>query len=75
MAILNFVVFLCEWHIVNRKNHIKKEWPEIESFMPGNKNFIIQSPLVNLDKVIVRLLHIKLRLFKNFVKAMDKNGV
>jgi hypothetical protein len=35
---------------------------------------VLNNPLVNPEKVFLPPLHIKLRLTKNFAKAMDKNG-
>ena len=40
---------------------------------PGQKN-VVNPSLVNSDMIILPLLHIKLGLFKNFVKALGKNG-
>ena len=40
---------------------------------PGKKN-IHYSPLVSSDKILLPLLHIKLGLMKNLVKAMNQNG-
>ena len=66
--------FLCEWDGRDKRNHyIKKEWPKRESLTPGQKN-VVHSSLVNSDMIILPSLHIKLGLFKNFVKARDKNG-
>jgi len=39
--------------------------------MPGEKNV---NPLVLLEKICPRPLHVKLGLMKNFVKGMDKTG-
>ena len=41
--------------------------------MPGQKN-VVHASLVNSDMIILPSLHIKLGLFKNFVKALDQNG-
>jgi hypothetical protein len=41
--------------------------------MLGNKN-VLRNTLVNLEKVFLPPLHIKLRPRKNFIKAMDKSG-
>ena len=69
-----FCCFLCEWDSRDKKNHyIKKEWPKRESLTPGQKNVVHLSP-VNSDMIILLSLHIKLGLFKNFVKALDENG-
>jgi len=60
---------LCEWDSRDKKiNYIK-----CESLMPGQKN--VEHPsLVNSDMIILPSLHIKFGLFKNFVKALDKDG-
>ena len=55
------------------KHYIKQEWPKRESLTPGQKNVVHPSP-VDSDMIILPSLHIKLGLFKNFVKALDKNG-
>jgi len=69
-----FCCFLCEWDSRDKKNHyIKKEWPKHESRTPGQKN-VTRPSLVNSDMIILPSIHIKLGLFKNFVKALDKNG-
>jgi len=69
-----FCCFLCEWDSRDRQNHyINKAWSKRESFTPGLKNVAYPS-LVSSDKIILPPLHIKLGLFKKFVKAMDKNG-
>jgi hypothetical protein len=54
-------------------HHIQKEWPKRETFTFGQKN-IVHPPLVNSGVILLPPLHIKLRLFKNFVKEMDKNS-
>ena len=43
------------------------------SYDPGEKN-ILDDPLVDLKKVLLPSLHIKLGLLKNLVKAMDREG-
>jgi hypothetical protein len=69
-----YCCFLCEWDSRDRKNHyIQKQWPKRDSLIPGKKN-VLNNPLVNPEKVVLPPLHIKLRLMKNFVKAMDKNS-
>ena len=69
-----FCCFLCEWDSRDKKHHyIKKEWPKSESITPGQKN-IVHPSLVNSDMIILSSINIKLGIFKNFVKALDKNG-
>lgn len=69
-----FCCFLCEWDSRDKTSHyMKKKWPMRASNEPGKKN-VSNEPLVLSDAIILPPLHIKLGLFKNFVKAMDKNG-
>jgi len=42
--------------------------------MPGQKN-VVHPSLVNSDMIILPSRHMKFGLFKNFVKALDKNVV
>jgi len=39
-----------------------------------DKKNVVHPSLVNSDMIILPSLHIKLGLFKNLVKALDKNG-
>jgi hypothetical protein len=52
----------------------KKNWPLHKSCTPGIKNVAYQ-PFVDPCKVLLPPLHIKLGLMKNFVKALDRNGL
>ena len=66
--------FLCYWDSRATDQHwVKKDWPEREDLAVGDKN-IINKPLVNLDRIILSPLHIKLGLMKQFVKALSKDG-
>ena len=66
--------FLCLSNSLAPVHHHKtKEWLTRNSYAPGVKN-IQHTPLVNPDKVLMPPLHIKLRLMKNFVKAMAKQN-
>lgn len=68
-----YCCFLCEWDSRNKAEHYnKKEWPK-RVLTPGQKNVVYPS-LVSPGKIILPPLHIKLGLFKNFVKAMDKSN-
>lgn len=69
-----FMCFLCKWDSRARKEHyVRKDWPKRDSFTVGREN-VKNSPLVGMDKIILPPLHIKLGLFKNFVKALQKEG-
>lgn len=68
-----FCCFLCEWDSRKKTDHyIVWEWPERTDTI-GQKN-IVNTPLVEKNKILLPPLHIKLGLIKNFVKAMDKEG-
>ena len=66
--------FLCLWDSRATAQHYEtKEWPKRNSYAPRVKN-IQHIPLVNPNKVLMPLLHIKLGLIKNFVKAIAKQN-
>jgi len=70
----NYCCFLCEWDSRARSKHyIQKIWPSKTTYIPGQKNVKYES-LVDLLKVILPPLYIKLELIKNFVKAMNRDG-
>ena len=67
--------FLCMWDSRDKANHwIKKDREPRITFRVGNKN-IINEPLVPRDTIILPRLHIKLRLIKEPVKTVDKDGI
>ena len=56
--------FLCYWDSRATDQHwVNKDWPAREGPAVGNKN-IINELLVNRDRIILSLLHIKLGLMK-----------
>jgi len=62
--------FICEWDSRDREQHyIKRNWPAKKKLTPGDKN-ILKPHLVELSKIILPPLHIKLGLIKQFVKAI-----
>ena len=66
--------FLCEWDSRARNQHWEKQnWPPRQNIKPGTKN-IIATSLIDPSMVLLPPLHIKLGLFKQFVKALDKEG-
>ena len=54
-------------------NIVKQEWSLKRGLKPGSHN-IHSHPLVEPNKILLSLLHVKLEELKNFVKAMDKEG-
>ena len=66
--------FLCMWDNRDRaQNYIKKDWPLQEELVPCKERNIINHPLVDRDRILFPPLHIKLRLIKQFTKALDKD--
>lgn len=45
----------------------------MSNFVPGERS-VQKNPLVDMNKVLLSLLHIELGLKKNFVNSMNKNG-
>jgi hypothetical protein len=67
--------FLCQWDSRNRKQpYIQKQWPKRESYIPGQKN-VVNTPLINNEKVYFPLLHIKLGLLKNSSRQSIKTAL
>lgn len=65
--------YLCLWNSRDRAQHyVRNKWPDREEYTPGIEN-VKYEPLVDADSIIPPPLHIKLGLFKNFVKALDPN--
>jgi len=66
-----YCCFLCEWDSRDRKSHyVRKDWPMRLDYVTGQKN-VNANNLVNPRNVTLPSLHIKLGLFKNFVKALN----
>ena len=69
-----YCCFLCQWDSRKRDEHyIRREWPARYEFEPGSKN-VINHPLVKSEDIILPPLHIKLGLFKQFVKALNPDS-
>ena len=66
--------FLCLWDSRAVSQHYKqKDWGSRSTFVPGEHS-LKENTLVDMSKVLLPPLHIKLGLMKNFVKALHKNG-
>lgn len=64
--------FLCLWDSRARHEHYSKDdWTSRSNREPGYNNIQFE-PLISHQNVILPPLHIKLGLFKNFVKALDQ---
>ena len=68
------LLFLCLWDSRPVSQHYKqKDWGSRSTFVPGEHS-LKENPLVDMNKVLLPPLHIKLGLMKDFVKALHKNG-
>ena len=68
-----YCCFLCLWDSWAVSQHYKqKYWGSWSTFVPG-KHSLKENPLVDMNKVRLPPLHIKLGLMKNFAKALHKN--
>ena len=69
-----YCCFLCLWDSRAVSQHYKqKDWGSRSTLAPG-ENSVKENRLVDMNKVLLFLLRIKLGLMKNFVKALHKNG-
>ena len=69
-----YCCFLCLWDSRAVSQHYKqKDWGPRSTFVPGEHS-LKENSLVDMNKVLLPPLHIKLGLMKNFVKALHKNG-
>ena len=70
---LSLSLSLSLWDSRAVSQHYKqKDWGSRSTFVPG-KHSLKENPLVDMNKVLLPPLHIKLGLMKNFVKALHKN--
>lgn len=69
-----FPCFLCLWDSRARKEHwVKKQWAQRMDWKVGCNN-VEHKSLVDVKKILLPPLHIKLGLMKQFVKALDKES-
>ena len=65
--------FVCEWDSRDKDQYTKVNWLIRAQYSPGVKN-IKYEPLVPHTSILMPPLHIKLGLYKNFLKALDKES-
>ena len=69
-----YCCFLCLWDSRAVSQHYKqRDWGSRSTFVPGEHS-LKENPLVDMNKVLLPPLHMKLGLMKNFVNASHKNG-
>ena len=69
-----YCCFLCLWDSRAVSQHYKqKDWGSRSTFVPGEHS-LKENPLVDMNKVLLPPIPIKLGSMKNFVKALHKNG-
>ena len=68
-----YCCFLCLWDSrAVSQNYKQKDWGSRSTFVP-DEHSLKENPLVDMNKVLLPSLHIKLCLMKYFVKALHKN--
>lgn len=66
--------FICLWNTRYKGNQYQNhDWENREDLVVGSDN-VIHKSLVPIEKVLLPPLHIKLGIFKNFVKALPADG-
>lgn len=66
---------ICSWDSRYHDQYNRKEWPNRSAVERKSKEFnIVAEPLVPFDKILLPPLHIKLGLFKNYIKFMQRNN-
>ena len=69
-----YCCFLCLWDSQAVSQHYKqKDRGSRSAFVPGEHS-LKENPLMDMNKVLLPPLHIKLGLMKNFMKPLHKNG-
>jgi len=69
-----FCCFLYQWDSRARTEHyVRKHWPVRDETEQGKHN-IKHKPLLQSDRIHLSPLHIELGLFKQSVKALDKDS-
>ncbi|KAF2368600.1 hypothetical protein FHG87_000653 [Trinorchestia longiramus] len=68
-----YCCFLCLWDSRAVFKHYKQDWGSRSTFDPGEHS-VQENLLVDMNKVFLSPLHIKLGLRKNSMKAMDKKS-
>jgi len=67
-----YCCFICEWDSRARSLHYsRKDWPDRKSLEQGTMN-VQNQRLVDLSKILLPSMHLKLGLMKKFVKAMNQ---
>jgi hypothetical protein len=71
---VKYPCYLCLWDSRDRISHYqRRHWPSRTEFTVGQKN-VKWAPLIEPGKVLLPPLHIQLGLFKQFVKALNKES-
>ena len=70
---IKYGCFLCQWDSREKSQYLIMEWLARTPCIPGIQNMQYE-PIVPKDKILMPPLHIKLGLFKNFIKALNKES-
>lgn len=71
---IKYPCYLCLWDSRDREKHwVKKVWEKRSKWEIGTYN-VVYKKLVDVEKILIPPLHIKLGLMKQFVKALNTNS-
>ena len=66
--------YICLWRSREKNQYAEHYWAQRTEYEIGQNN-VNATPLVEREKVLVPPLHIRLGLFKNFIKSLDTDSV
>ena len=70
---MKYPCIYCLFDSYHKEKYSILDWPERESFEVGQFG-VINDKLIEITNVVLPVLHIKLGLFKQFVKSLDENS-
>ena len=71
---MQYGCFLCNWRSREKDQYCKNDWMLRDEHCPGQKN-VIAEKLVPSEKILLPPLHVRLGLFKNFIKSLKPDSL
>ena len=69
LGFVQYGCFVCQWRSWSKEQYKTVNWPLRDEIKAGHQN-IINEPLITKDKTLLPPLHVKLGIYKNFLKAI-----
>ena len=70
---MKYPCIFCEFDAYHKDRYTCLNWPARTDHIIGQKN-VVNTPLVEKNRICLPVLHIKLGIFKQFIKYLDKNS-